>query len=151
MIGSEGNSVVKFPDRSQKNTKDPNKTDRHVGTRLRLRRLIIGMSQEKLADGLGVTFQQVQKYERGINRISASRLSRAASLLGVPIGYFFEEGLVPPAMDAADHPDLTSVAEFLSTKEGLQLMLSFLQISDMNARKQLVGISVALAAGHAKT
>ena len=74
--------------------RSPNPVDKHVGSRIRTRRLLVGLSQEKLGEGLGITFQQVQKYERGTNRISASRLQQASRVLGVPVAYFYEG--VPP-------------------------------------------------------
>src|SRR6201982_2792332 len=70
--------------------KAPNPVDKHVGSRVRIRRMMLGMSQEKLGDALGLTFQQVQKYEKGTNRISASRLQQAAHILQVPLPFFFE-------------------------------------------------------------
>src|ERR671914_1569018 len=70
--------------------KAPNPIDRHVGSRVRMRRMIVGMSQEKLGESLGLTFQQVQKYEKGTNRIGASRLQQISKVLGVPIEFFFE-------------------------------------------------------------
>src|SRR6266852_4573715 len=72
--------------------KAPNPTDKHVGSRVRMRRMMLGMSQEKLGDALGLTFQQVQKYEKGANRISASRLQQTAHFLQVPISFFFDGG-----------------------------------------------------------
>src|SRR5580704_14977680 len=74
----------------QLSTKHPHPTDKHVGNRVRMRRLMLGMSQEKLADQLGLTFQQVQKYEKGTNRISASRLQEISHVLEVPVPFFFE-------------------------------------------------------------
>ena len=72
--------------------KTPNPTDKHVGTRIRMRRLMLGMSQTALADGLDLTFQQIQKYEKGVNRVGASRLQQIAHILRVPVEFFFEGG-----------------------------------------------------------
>ena len=77
-------------------TKRPNAIDAHVGSRMRMRRMMLGMSQEKLATAFGVSFQQVQKYERGANRMGSSRLQHAASILRVPVSYFFEDGADGP-------------------------------------------------------
>jgi transcriptional regulator with XRE-family HTH domain len=70
--------------------KIPNPIDKHVGARVRMRRVLVGLSQEKLGDALGITFQQIQKYEKGTNRIGASRLQEASKILGVPVNFFFE-------------------------------------------------------------
>ena len=88
--------------------KAPNLTDKHVGARVRLRRLMLGMSQEKLGDALGVTFQQLQKYEKGANRISASRLQHMSQILQVPVSFFFEG-----APDVTGHQPLSGISEAL--------------------------------------
>lgn len=87
-------------------TKSPNPVDRYVGTRVRMRRMLIGMSQEKLGEALGITFQQIQKYEKGMNRISASRLQQTARVLGVPIDYFYEGA---PQFDSEGWPGLRRI------------------------------------------
>ncbi|RUY60953.1 XRE family transcriptional regulator, partial [Mesorhizobium sp. M7A.F.Ca.CA.001.13.1.1] len=76
---------------TEDNKKKPNPIDIHVGSRIRLRRNMLGMSQEKLGENLGITFQQIQKYEKGTNRVGASRLQAIASILGVPVAFFFED------------------------------------------------------------
>jgi transcriptional regulator with XRE-family HTH domain len=126
--------------------KNPNPIDRHVGSRVRMRRMIVGMSQEKLGEALGLTFQQVQKYEKGTNRIGASRLQQIAKVLGVPIEFFFEgapnvssQGVV--ASDVAPG----YVADFLSTSEGVQLTRAFVRITDPNVRRRLISLVKALA------
>ena len=82
----------------QESKKKPNPIDTHVGSRVRLRRTMLGMSQEKLGEALGITFQQVQKYEKGSNRIGASRLQNISDVLNVPVAYFFEDapGIIRP-------------------------------------------------------
>ncbi len=101
--------------------RSPNPVDLHVGARVRMRRKLLGVSQEKLADALGLTFQQVQKYERGANRISASKLFEIGRFLQAPPAYFFE-GLADGASDSADEtPAEQSMHEFLMTSEGVEL------------------------------
>src|SRR5260370_18155605 len=96
--------------------KAPNPIDRHVGSRVRMRRLMLGMSQEKLGDALGLTFQQVQKYEKGTNRIGASRLQHLAQILQVPVAFFFEGAPQAGKKEgASDAPSPAYVTEFLST------------------------------------
>jgi transcriptional regulator with XRE-family HTH domain len=132
-------------------TKSPNSIDRHVGSRVRMRRMLIGMSQEKLGQTLGVTFQQVQKYEKGTNRIGASRLQHIANVLGVSVDFLFEgaprlEG--PAGEDAAgfaEAPPSEYVADFLSTPEGVQLMKHFVRIANPRVRRRVVDLVAALA------
>ncbi len=139
------------PKRGEKDTsatkKAPNPIDRHVGNRVRMRRMLIGMSQEKLGEALGLTFQQVQKYEKGTNRIGASRLHRIASVLGVPIDYFYEgapHGNAAPT-GFAEASSSTYMSDFLSTNEGIQLVKAFLAIKDPKVRRKLVELTAALA------
>jgi len=129
-----------------RNTKSADAIDQHVGNRVRAQRLLRGMSQEKLGDALGLTFQQVQKYEKGTNRIGASRLSHIAAILGVPISFFYEGAPVPRQSGFADVSTLSGIADFLATKEGLHLMTSFLKISDEAVRRQLVALITAISA-----
>jgi transcriptional regulator with XRE-family HTH domain len=108
-------------------------TDKLVGSRVRMRRMMLGMSQEKLGDGLGITFQQVQKYEKGTNRISASRLQHVSQILHVPVPFFFE-GL-------GDKPEFalpTYVNDFLATSDGLALVKGFMRIKDAKLRRLIV-------------
>lgn len=129
-------------------TKDPHRIDVHVGGRVRLRRMMLGMSQEKLGEKLGLTFQQVQKYEKGANRIGASRLYDISQVLGVPVQFFFED--LPEEMDAVDpahgadasvHP----VMSFVSSSEGLQLNTAFSQIQCDETRKRIVDLIKTLS------
>src|SRR6059036_2438198 len=98
--------------------KAPNPTDKHVGSRVRMRRMMLGMSQEKLGDALGLTFQQVQKYEKGTNRIGASRLQQISLILQVPVSFFFEGVPGPGGLDEAASPEY--VTNFLGSSDGLK-------------------------------
>ena len=128
--------------------KAPNPIDKHVGSRVRMRRVLIGMSQERLGDALGLTFQQVQKYEKGTNRIGASRLQQISRILGMPVEFFFEgsptvEQRVPEGLnEVADTP---YVADFLATNEGVQLNRAFLRIKDPKMRRRVVDLVHAIA------
>ena len=120
--------------------KVPNPVDVHVGSRVRMRRILVGMSQEKLGDALGLTFQQVQKYEKGTNRIGASRLQAIANILGVPVDYFFD-GMPQDEtthMLPAHETEATYVVDFLSTAEGVQLNKAFVRIRDAKLRRKVV-------------
>lgn len=135
----------------ERNARRPNPMDIHVGSRVRLRRMLLGMSQEKLGDQLGLTFQQVQKYEKGINRIGASRLFDLSKTLGVPIDYFYEDapvGTLGMAEDQAafeSKPSENNVFDFLSTREGLELNKAFVKISDARVRRSIVELVRSLA------
>jgi transcriptional regulator with XRE-family HTH domain len=129
--------------------KSPNPIDIHVGSRVRLRRMMLGMSQEKLGEHLGITFQQIQKYEKGTNRIGASRLQAIARVLSVPPAFFFEDapGVMPVAVNQGfDEPQSASyVVDFLSSSEGLSLNKSFVRIKDSKTRKKIVDLVRAIA------
>jgi len=130
--------------------KQANPVDAQVGNRVRLRRMLIGMSQEKLGEMLGLTFQQVQKYEKGVNRIGAGRLFHIAQILSVPIDYFYEgvvDQLPAPAKGFAEDAARPPVMEFLSSGEGLQLSLAFMRITDPKVRKRVLELVKSLAAG----
>jgi transcriptional regulator with XRE-family HTH domain len=112
-------------------TKSPNPIDRHAGSRVCMRRKMLSMSQTKLADAIGLTFQQIQKYEKGTNRISASRLLQIAHVLQVPVSFFFEDRRGPLKETAARQvhsPDY--VSDFITTADGLALTKSFVRIKD---------------------
>ncbi len=130
------------------NKKKPNPIDIHVGSRIRLRRTMLGMSQEKLGESLGITFQQIQKYEKGTNRVGASRLQNISTILNVPVSFFFEdapgEGGVGSGL--AEPSSSNYVVDFLSSSEGLQLNRAFVKISDAKVRRKLVDLVKALAA-----
>lgn len=126
-------------------TKKPNPIDIHVGGRVRLRRMMLGMSQEKLGEQLGITFQQIQKYEKGTNRIGASRLQNIASALSVPVGFFFDGAPGPGDTGAVDSKSGSYVVDFLSSSEGLQLNRAFVRIADAKVRRRVVDLVRALA------
>ena len=122
--------------------KSPNATDTHVGAQVRMRRLMLGMSQTQLGDALGITFQQVQKYEKGTNRISASRLRQISDILQVVIPFFFEglpdvSGLF--GKDTAP-PSPSYVSDYLATPDGLSLTKSFMAIENPKLRRCIVGL-----------
>ena len=126
-------------------TKKPNPIDIHVGGRVRLRRMMLGMSQEKLGEQLGITFQQIQKYEKGTNRIGASRLQNIATVLSVPVGFFFDGAPGNTATGAADSKSGSYVVDFLSSSEGLQLNRAFVRIADSKVRRRIVDLVRSLA------
>jgi transcriptional regulator with XRE-family HTH domain len=130
--------------------KKPNPVDQHVGSRVRLRRMLLGMSQERLGESMGLTFQQVQKYEKGVNRIGASRLFQISKILDVPVQFFFEEA---PHSDGASARGMAEpeseafILEFLNSREGLELNRAFVKIADSKIRKSVVDLVRALSAG----
>lgn len=119
-----------------------NPTDKHVGARVRMRRMMLGMSQEKLGHSLGLTFQQVQKYEKGTNRIGASRLQHISNILQVPVSFFFEGGPSvsgqPGLVLSAPSPGY--VSDFLSTSDGLALTAAFMNIKNPKIRRHIVDL-----------
>ena len=128
--------------------KTPNPTDKYVGARIRMRRLMLGMSQTALADGLDLTFQQIQKYEKGVNRVGASRVQQIAHILRVPVEFFFEGGPAIPGTKAgaADAPSLAHVSEFLATPDGLALVGAGFDMLDVGAVAAQLEEKNALAA-----
>ena len=128
--------------------KSPNPTDKYVGSRVRMRRLMLGMSQEKLGERLGLTFQQVQKYEKGTNRIGASRLQHISQILKVPVSFFFE-GVSGPAKQDEDGsskaPVADYVSDFLSSSDGLALTKAFTNIKDSKLRRRVVDLVEEIA------
>jgi transcriptional regulator with XRE-family HTH domain len=120
-----------------------NPTDKHVGSRVRMRRLMLDMSQTDVADALGLTFQQVQKYEKGTNRIGAGRLQHISQILQVEVPFFFEGAPVAlgPLHSTADRAEALSasyVTDFLTTSEGLDLVKAFSRIEDPKVRRAVV-------------
>ena len=127
-------------------SKVSNIVDVYVGARLRMRRTMLGMSQSRLGELLGVTFQQVQKYEKGSNRISASRLQHTARVLEVSPGYFFEGAPADSAEPGfAEESSQSYVVDFLASTEGLQLNRAFLRVRDPKVRRRIVDLVIALA------
>ena len=128
--------------------KQANPIDAQVGNRVRLRRMLIGMSQEKLGESLGLTFQQIQKYEKGMNRIGAGRLYEVSQILGVPIDYFYEglNGAHSPSAHGHGASQSTApVMEFVASGEGLQLSLAYMRIKDPKVRKRMLDLMKSLA------
>jgi transcriptional regulator with XRE-family HTH domain len=131
--------------------KAPNPIDKHVGSRVRMRRMMLGMSQEKLGDALALTFQQVQKYEKGTNRIGASRLQQISQILQVPVAFFFEGA--PVLAEAAsseglqEAPSPAYVSDFLATSDGLSLTKAFMRIPDPKLRRRIVDLVQQIAGG----
>jgi transcriptional regulator with XRE-family HTH domain len=130
--------------------KAPNPIDKHVGSRVRMRRMMLSMSQEKLGDALGLTFQQVQKYEKGTNRIGASRLQQISQILQVPVAFFFEGAPnIPPLGGSSDGmkeaPSPAYVSDFLATSEGLALTKAFMRIKEAKLRRRIVDLVEEIA------
>lgn len=124
-------------------SKKPHPIDVEVGRRIRMRRTLLGLSQTTLADALGITFQQVQKYEKGTNRVGASRLQAIAAFLQTSVSFFFE-GQETIGTDA-ENLHGREITEFLSTAEGLSLNRSFVRIQDPDVRRKVVGLVKVLA------
>ena len=133
--------------------KAPNPIDRHVGSRVRMRRVLLGMSQEKLGEALGLTFQQIQKYEKGTTRIGASRLQQISRTLNVPPAFFFEGAPMQDepalangsdALGVAEQPSSTFILDFIATAEGLHLNKAFARIQDPKVRKRIIDLIASL-------
>jgi transcriptional regulator with XRE-family HTH domain len=122
--------------------KAANPVDKHVGSRVRMRRKMLGMSQTKLGDALGITFQQVQKYEKGANRIGAGRLQHISHILQIPVPFFFEGAPhlpgKPEGIGAAPSP--AYVSEFLATTDGLALTKAFTRIKEPKLKRRIVDL-----------
>jgi transcriptional regulator with XRE-family HTH domain len=129
--------------------KKPDPIDIHVGSRVRLRRTMMGMSQEKLGDSLGITFQQIQKYEKGTNRMGASRLQNIAVVLNTPVAFFFEDA--PQSVDETAGEGMNEskspnyIVDFLSSSEGLQLNRAFVKIENNIIRRRIIDLVKSLA------
>lgn len=127
--------------------KVPNPVDVYVGSRIRMRRNILAMSQESLANAIHLTFQQVQKYEKGVNRVGASRLQQIASALQVPPSFFFEGVTATPDDKNAKAPTPNYISEFLSTADGLELVKAFARIGDAKLRRAVVDLVREISPG----
>ncbi len=126
--------------------KVPNPIDKHVGSRVRMRRMMLGMSQEKLGDALELTFQQVQKYEKGSNRIGASRLQQIAHILQVQVSFFFEGAPLPPGGPSGFAEESTEYLQnTLSTADGLALVKAFSNIQNAKLRRRIVDLVEEMA------
>ncbi len=142
--------------RGRSPTGKPNPIDVHVGSRIRLRRTLLGMSQQKLGEAIGLTFQQVQKYERGANRVGSSRMFELARVLDVPISYFFEEMGADTAQRGRQHAmghavevSETGEPDPMTKRETLELVRAYYKITDSKVRKRLFEMTKALAAAAA--
>ena len=122
--------------------RSPSAVDRQVGVRVRMRRLMLDMSQERLAAALGLSFQQLQKYEKGANRIGAGRLQQLAEILRVPVSFFFEDFPAPGRKQA---PLPSYLSEFLATTDGLAVSRAFTAIRDARQRRCIVNLLEAMA------
>jgi len=129
----------------------PNPVDIHVGSRVRLRRTLLGLSQDKLGQALGLTFQQVQKYERGANRVGASRLFELSRILDVPVSFFFDDmpdaiatAFETPAGGFRDRPQVSYEADSLSRRETLELVRAYYRIANPKVRKRLFELTKSL-------
>ena len=130
-------------------TKEPQDVDRHVGSRVRMQRMLLGMSQEKLGEACGITFQQIQKYEKGMNRMGASRLHQIARFLQVPVEFFYEGAPSGPDPSGPVNVDRSSRAmtDFLATSEGLELVKAFIAVKDAEIRRRIIDLTKAVASG----
>nr|WP_316653863.1 helix-turn-helix transcriptional regulator [uncultured Gellertiella sp.] len=130
--------------------RSPSTVDHYVGARVKMRRRLVGMSQERLAEQIGVAFQQVQKYEKGTNRIGASRLMRIAEVLGVPPAYFFQQEESEPGVSlegVETYAVSKALSEFMASKEGLALNRAFGKITDADVRLKFVALVKTIADG----
>jgi transcriptional regulator with XRE-family HTH domain len=121
-------------------TKGPSPIDIHVGSRMRMRRMMLGMSQEKLGEAFGISFQQVQKYEKGINRMGSSRLQQAADILGVTVPFFFEGNADGPFKSDGRDPSPAYIDDFVTTSDGLRLAKAFMRIRKPAVRHHIVAL-----------
>ncbi|MCB1784020.1 MAG: helix-turn-helix transcriptional regulator [Alphaproteobacteria bacterium] len=142
--------MIKAAEEKRKTKGIPDYIDRHVGKRLRVRRSLLGISQEKLAEAVGVTFQQIQKYERGTNRISASRLLKFSQILQVPVDFFYDQleseesstetyGFADTAQDSFETgSEKLSQDNLMEQKETLELVRAYYSVSDKKVRKDIL-------------
>lgn len=137
---------VEFKD-AEKNARRPNPVDVHVGSRVRLRRMLLGLSQEKLGEQLGLTFQQIQKYEKGVNRIGASRLYDLSRVLGVGVDFFFDDFKASEAPQDGKTVGVSlfgesdsGIVEFLKSREAIELNRAFSQITDASVRRSVIDL-----------
>ena len=137
--------------RGRRKADRPNPIDVHVGSRVRLRRTLLGMSQEKLGDAIGLTFQQVQKYERGANRVGASRLFELSRVLDVPVSFFFDEldpetaEAVPSVAASRAPPSPSGGPDPMMRRETLELVRAYYRIPDQQLRRRLFDLTKAIA------
>jgi transcriptional regulator with XRE-family HTH domain len=125
--------------------RSPNQTDRHIGKRIKLQRLACGLSQTDVAKRLGITFQQIQKYERGVNRVGAGRLQEVANLLGVTPAFFFEDG---PRLKPGQSEEALEITELLANKSNLALAQAYNKIRSRSVRRNVLELVEGLAETH---
>ena len=144
-----GPKAAKSKDLKKNGAKEPQDVDRLVGSRVRMQRMAIGMSQETLGEACGITFQQIQKYEKGMNRVGASRLHQIARILQVPVEFFYKGAPSDADSDGLTSADRSSrsMIDFLGTSEGLELVKAFLALKDAKVRRRIVDLTKAVAAG----
>lgn len=150
MAKQEDGQTGSYQVSEERNARRPNPMDAHVGARVRMRRMLLGLSQERLGELLGLTFQQVQKYEKGVNRIGASRLFELSHVLGVPIQFFYDEA--PQAMmeqlvsnsGFADRGE-PYVADVMSSRDGIELSKAYARITDPVVRRSILELVKAIA------
>src|SRR5215203_2966592 len=132
---------------NESGTKEPQDVDRHVGSRVRMQRMAIGVSQEKLGDACGITLQQIQKYEKGMNRMGASRLHQIARVLQVPVEFFYEGAPSDSQSGGASAMEkgARSITDFLATSEGLELVKAFMAVKDAKVRRRIIDMAKAVA------
>ncbi len=129
--------------------KKPNPIDVYVGSRIRLRRTILKMSQETLGEHLGITFQQVQKYEKGTNRVGASRLQHISTILNVPVAFFFDDGSPghPSSESRSEVTEDDAVARFVGSREGIEFNLAFQRVGNPKLRQNILQLVKSLSRG----
>ena len=139
--------VANPPEKTITKPVGPHPIDVHVGARVKLRRMILGMSQETLGKSLGLTFQQIQKYEKGVNRIGASRIFELSKLLDVPIQYFYNDygDTIGAASDTARSDDGDMFMTLVNSPEGVQLCRSFSEIKDPQVKKRVLELVKSIA------
>ena len=129
---------------ARKRIKDPNGVDKYVGSRMRMRRLMLGLSQGKIADAIGLTFQQVQKYEKGTNRMGSSRLQQIANVLQVPVTFFFDGAPGQPKI-SGKAPSPAFVSDYLATADGLALTRAFMRLPNAKIKRSVVALVEQIA------
>jgi len=137
-------SEVSVEESPKSSAKRPNPTDIYVGSRVRMRRKMLGLSQERLGERLGITFQQIQKYEKGTNRVGASRLQAMAEALDVPVAFFFPDS-APEQAAGMNEGGSAFMMDFMSTSEGLELSRHFMRVRDTKTRRKVIELVRAIA------
>ena len=137
-------SEVSVEESTKSSAKRPNPTDVYVGSRVRMRRKMLGLSQERLGERLGITFQQIQKYEKGTNRVGASRLQAMAQALDVPVAFFFPDN-APEQAAGLGEDGSAFMMDFMSTSEGLELSRHFMRVRNSKTRRKIIELVRAVA------